>query len=127
MNERKKEWYENWKRPDLVNGFNERGYWIDGVERLDFGFGIDVSKFTYINATNGVKIGDYVQIGQHCSILSSSTIGDKGGRIEIGNNTLIGSHSIIMPGVRIGNNCVIYAYSYIDKDIEDGIKFFAKK
>ena len=120
---RNKEWYENWKKPNLINGFNERGYWIDGVEGLEFGFGIDISKFTYINSTYGVKIGNYVQIGQHCSILSCSTIGDRSGKIEIGDNTLIGSHSTIMPNIKIGKNCIIYAYSYIDKNIEDGTKW----
>ena len=120
------EWYKNWKKPNLVNGFNERGYWIDYVDGLEFGFGIDLSKFTYINAKYGVKIGDKVEIGQHCSILSNSTINSHGkelvGKIEIGEGSYIGSHSTIMPNVRIGKNCIIGAYSYVDKDIPDNIK-----
>lgn len=119
-------WYFSWKKPNLINGFNDRGYWIDYVENLEFGEYIDLSKFTYINAKYGVKIGDKVQIGQHCSILSNSTIkngeGEIKGRIEIGENTQIGSHTTIMPGVKIGKDCIIGAYSYVDKDVEDNIK-----
>lgn len=121
------EWYNDWKMPNLKNGFNERGYWIDHVEGLEFGFGVDLSKFTYINSAYGVKIGDKVEIGQHCSILSHTSIGDRKGRIEIGEGTLIGSHTTIMPNVKIGKFCIIGAYSYIDKDIPDYHKFVRSK
>lgn len=122
-----KEWYDGWSFPILINGMNPRGYWIDYVEGLKFGFGVDLSKFTYINASQGVRIGDFVEIGQHCSILSHSTIGDRKGKICIGKGTVIGSHTTIMPGVTIGKNCIIGAYSYIDKDIEDGTKYIPNK
>ncbi|MFZ3132384.1 MAG: acyltransferase [Desulfosporosinus sp.] len=39
------------------------------------------------------------------------------GRITVGNNVFIGVHSIIMPGVNIGDNCVIGAGSIVTKDI----------
>ena len=31
----------------------------------------------------------------------------------------IGGYTLIMPGVTIGENSLISAYSYIDKDVED--------
>jgi len=39
--------------------------------------------------------------------------------IKIGDNVFIGLRSIIMPGVTIGNNCVIAAGSIVTKDIPD--------
>lgn len=41
------------------------------------------------------------------------------GKIDIGNNTYIGNEVIIMPGVRIGNNCVIGAGAIVTKSIPD--------
>lgn len=44
---------------------------------------------------------------------------DKLGRIKIGNNVYIGFGAFIMPGVTIGNNCIIGANSMVTKDIPD--------
>lgn len=45
----------------------------------------------------------------------------KYGRIEVGNRTFIGCKSIIMPGVHIGERCVIGAGSVVTKDVPDGM------
>ena len=44
----------------------------------------------------------------------------KFGRISVGDNTFIGARSVIMPGVKIGSNCVVGACSLVTKDIPDG-------
>lgn len=41
----------------------------------------------------------------------------KFGMIEIGNNNFIGAKTIINPGVKVGDNCVIAAGSIVTKDI----------
>lgn len=43
----------------------------------------------------------------------------KYGRIEVGEYTFVGAESIIMPGVKIGRNCVIGAGSIVTKDVPD--------
>lgn len=43
----------------------------------------------------------------------------KYGRIEIGEESFIGAKSVIMPGVKIGRNCVIGAGSVVTKDVPD--------
>ena len=44
----------------------------------------------------------------------------KYGRIRVGSHTFIGANAIIMPGVAIGERCVIGAGSVVTKDIPDG-------
>ena len=41
------------------------------------------------------------------------------GRIRIGDNTYIGDHATILPGVTIGRNCVIGAGSVVSRSIRD--------
>ena len=43
----------------------------------------------------------------------------KYGRIVVGENSFIGAKSIIMPGVKIGKNCVVGAGSIVTKDVPD--------
>ena len=40
-------------------------------------------------------------------------------RINIGNNVFVGMGAVILPGVTIGNNCIIAAYSIVTKDVSD--------
>lgn len=47
----------------------------------------------------------------------------KYGRIVVGEYTFVGAESIIMPGVHIGDNCVIAAGSVVTHDVPDGMIF----
>ena len=81
------------------------------------GKNFDIGSFTYINSKYGVEIGDYVQIGSHCSIYSHSTIDEKIGVVRLKKNCKIGTHSTIMPNVTIGENSIIAAYSFVTKNV----------
>ena len=81
----------------------------------------DIGAFTYINAKNGVVIEDFVQIGSHCSLYSESTIDNKAGQIKLKKNCKIGSHSLIMPGVTVGENAVIGAFSFVNRNVPDNV------
>ena len=69
-------------------------------------------------------IEDKVQIGSHCSIYSVSTIDDKEGKVILKKNCKIGSHSVIMPGVSVGENSIIGAFSFVNKNIPDNVIAF---
>lgn len=84
----------------------------------------DIGAFTYINAKNGVVIEDAVQIGSHCSIYSVSTIDHKAGTITLKKNCKIGSHSVIMPGVTVGENSIVGAFSFVVEDIPANVVAF---
>jgi acetyltransferase-like isoleucine patch superfamily enzyme len=114
--------FENWKQPKIKEGKLTRYNWlIQHREGLKLGKKTDIGAFTYINAKNGVVIEDDVQIGSHCSIYSVSTIDDKEGEVILKKNCRIGSHSVIMPGVTIGENSIVGAFSFVDKDIPDNV------
>jgi acetyltransferase-like isoleucine patch superfamily enzyme len=88
-------------------------------DNLELGDNTDIGAFTYINAKNGVVIGKNVQIGSHCSLYSISTIDNKKGKIIIKENAKICTHSTIMPGVTIGKNSIVGAYSFVKENVPD--------
>ena len=90
-------------------------------KNLKLGKYVDIGAFTYINAKYGVEIQDFVQIGSHCSLYSYSTIDNKKGKIVIKRNARIGSHSVVMPNITIGENSIIGAFSFVNKDIPDNV------
>jgi len=112
--------FEHWKYPKIKNGKLTKYNWIVQHEKnFKLGFKTDIGAFTYINAKFGVIIEDFVQIGSHCSIYSISTIDNKKGKIVLKRNCKIGSHSVIMPGITVGENSIIGAFSFVNKDIPD--------
>ncbi len=75
-----------------------------------------------------VWIGDYVQIGQHVLISGLNhryentdiTIAEQGIEVtpvKINNNVWIGANAVILPGITIGEHCVVGAGSVVTKDV----------
>ena len=117
--------FKNWKAPTIEEGKMTKYNWlVQGVKNLQLGDRTDIGAFSYINAQEGVIIEDDVQIGSHCSIYSVSTIDNKKGKVVLKKNCKIGSHSVIMPGVTIGKNSVVGAFSFVNKDIPDNVVAF---
>ena len=112
--------FKNWKYPEIEEGKLTKYNWlVQHKDKLKLGYKTDIGAFTYINAKNGVIIEDYVQIGSHCSIYSVSTIDEKEGKVVLKRNCKIGSHSVIMPGVTIGENAIVGACSFVNRDVPD--------
>lgn len=112
--------FKEWKKPEFDEKGQTRWNWMCQYhENLSLGEGVDIGSFTYINAHFGVDIEEDVQIGSHCSIYSHSTIDEKMGKVIIKKGAKIGTHSTIMPGVTIGENAVVGAYSFVKEDIPD--------
>ena len=110
--------FKNWKLPEISEGKLTKYNWlVQHIKNLRLGNKTDIGAFTYINAQYGVIIEDYVQIGSHCALYSTSTIDSKQGKIVLKKNCKIGSHSTIMPGVTIGENTVIGAHSFVNSNI----------
>lgn len=117
-----KERFEKWQYPEIGEGKLTKYNWmVQNKDGLKLGYKTDIGAFTYINAKNGVIIEDFVQIGSHCSLYSESTIDNKAGQIKLKRNCKIGSHSLIMPGVTIGENAVIGAFSFVNRDVPENV------
>ena len=114
--------FKDWKFPKVEDGKLTKYNWmVQNKDGLKLGYKTDIGAFTYINAKNGVVIEDFVQIGSHCSLYSVSTIDNKVGQITLKKNCKIGSHSLIMPGVVVGENSIIGAFSFVNKDVPDNV------
>ncbi|GAG95270.1 unnamed protein product, partial [marine sediment metagenome] len=77
----------------------------------------------YLEANNGIILGNNVGIGTGCKLLSSIHSHEDHSKydidppITIGDNVFIGANTIILRSINIGNNVVIGAGSLITKDI----------
>ena len=98
----------------------------------DYGTHISVGKnfFANYNCTiidvARVTIGDNCQFAPNVSIYTAghplhpavrNTLYEYGIHVTVGNNVWIGGNSVVLPGVHIGDNCVIGAGSVVTKDI----------
>lgn len=117
--------FKNWRMPKIKEmKLTKYGWLVQHTKNLKLGHKTDIGAFTYINCQNGVEIEDYVQIGSHCSVYSFSSIGEKNAKVVLRKNCKIGSHSTIMPGVTVGENSVIGAHSFVNKDIPGDVVAF---
>ncbi|MDO9044300.1 MAG: acyltransferase [Methanobacteriaceae archaeon] len=117
--------FENWKPPKIEERkINEYSWLVQNNENLQLGYKTDVGAFTYVNAKFNVVIEDHVQIGSHCSIYSVSTIDNKEGPVTLKKNCRVGTHSVVMPNVTIGENSIIGAFSFVNKDIPKNVVAF---
>lgn len=119
---REQDRFAKWQYPDIEEAKPTKYNWVvQHVDGLKLGYKTDIGAFSYVNAQNGVTIGDFVQIGSHCSIYSVSTIDQKEGAVVLKKNCRIGSHSVVMPGVTVGENAVVGAFSFVTSDIPDNV------
>lgn len=109
---------KTWRKPIIKHGkLTKYNYIVQYPEGLKLGKNFDIGTFTYINARYGVTISNSVQIGSHCSIYSHSTIDSKKGSIVLEKNCRIGTHSTVMPNVTVGENSIVAAYSFVNRNI----------
>ena len=110
--------FKDWNQPEIIEGELTKWNWmVQGVKGLILGKHTDIGAFCYINSQEGVEIQDNVQVGSSSSIYSVSTIDNKKGKVTIKKNACIGSHSVVLPGVTIGENSIVGSMSLVNKDI----------
>lgn len=69
----------------------------------------------------GVHIGNNTWILSGAIVLAHDYCRKIKSDVYIGNNTIIGVRSIILPGVKVGNSVVVGAGSIVTKDIPDNV------
>ena len=101
----------------------------------DYGYNIEIGENFYANVNcvilDGAKVtfGDNVFIAPNCGFYTAGHPLDVEQRnrgleyarpITVGNNVWIGAQVSVLPGVTIGDNCVIGAGSVVNRDIPSG-------
>jgi len=88
---------------------------------MDIGQGVKISLKAKLDKTNpkGVHIDDGTYVAFDAAILSHDMSRLIHRDVYIGKNCFIGARSIILPGVRIGNEVVVAAGSVVTKDVPD--------
>lgn len=103
---------------------------------LCFGNNVNIGDDVRISCVEGIRIGNHVLMGSKILIIDNSHGSYKGedqsspmvppnerplysSPVEIGDNTWIGEHAVIMPGVCVGKGCIIGANSVVTKSIPD--------
>lgn len=107
---------------------------INGGKGLTIGKYVHITYFSSITGNGTAEIGDYVGIASGSRIFTSTNIHQeawsmsaaaprwmqrfKTGQVQIEKFSFIGSNSIILPGVLIGEGAVVGALSLVNKNIE---------
>jgi len=85
-----------------------------------------IGPFVMLDGRAGIHIGDYCSISTGVQIYTHDTVkwalsGGKAefelGAVRIGDCTYVGSQSVVLHGVTIGDHCVVGAHSLVDRDL----------
>lgn len=80
----------------------------------------------YINAGNGVRIGDYTNIGPNVGIVSANhdvvnnDLQVRAEAIEIGNFCWLGMGSVVLPSVKLGDFTIVGAGAIVTNSFPEG-------
>lgn len=95
--------------------------------RIAIGSRTYINRWTMIDASLVISIGEDVMIGPSCYITDHDHGTSSGGLVSrqplvemptsIGNNVWIGANVIILKGVNVGNDAIIAAGSVVTKDV----------
>lgn len=129
---------ETIQREEIIKrlfGRTGKHFLIEQPFYCDYGYNIEIGENFYSNVNcvilDGAKVtfGDNVFIAPNCGFYTAGHPFDVSQRnsgleyarpITIGNNVWIGAQVCVLPGVTIGDDCVIGAGSVVNKDIPSG-------
>ena len=101
---------------------------IDSPSKIKIGSNVSINRSSFLHGGGGIQIGNDVLIGPNVTIYSQNHVfnnkdilirkqGYNIKKVNIGNNVWIAANVIILPGVSIGDNCIIAAGTIVTKSI----------
>lgn len=121
---------------EKILGKKGQNCWIEPSFWCDYGYNIKVGENFYSNHNlvildpAGVTFGNNIFIGPNCGFYTAQHPLDFKTRnkgleyayeIKVGSNVWFGGNVVVLPGITIGNNCVIGAGSVVTKNIPDNV------
>jgi acetyltransferase-like isoleucine patch superfamily enzyme len=96
-----------------------RLWYLRRIARMDLAPNVRISLKANLDFTNprGVHVGESTYIAFYATILSHDMTRLLHTDTYVGRNCFIGAHSIIMPGVRVGDECIVAAGAVVTKDV----------
>ena len=95
--------------------------------KMDIGKNVVIAKTVHLDTSvnpRGIHIGDNTWVLRNAMILAHDHCRGKNGKGKlfntyIGKNCVIGVNSIILPGVEIGDHCIVAAGAVVNKDVPE--------
>src|SRR5947207_9652388 len=96
-----------------------RRQYLNRVWKMDIGKGTAISGKAKFDKTNprGIHIGTYSVVTFGAAILTHDYVNQRNSDVRIGDNCFIGAHSIILPGVSIGDGSIVAAASVVARNV----------
>lgn len=100
-------------------------WWLRSQFGMDIGKNVIIASSVHLDKSvnpKGIHIGDNTWLLRNAMILAHDFCRGENGKSKlyetnIGKNCVIGVNSIILPGVRIGDHCVVAAGAVVTKDV----------
>ena len=100
---------------------------IEGISNVSVGNNVSINAFVHMWGHGNINIGNDCLIASHVSITSlthnpeaelyrSINIAKE---VNIGNNVWIGTHAVILPGIKVGDNAIIGAGAVVNRDVPE--------
>ena len=99
-----------------------RCFYLAKIWGMDIGRDCCISFSARLDKTHprGIHIGDETAVNFEAVILTHEAVNNRSPDTWIGKRCQIGIRSIIMPGVRIGDGCIVAPASVVMKDVPPG-------
>ena len=108
----------------------ERGVTIRAPEGLKIGAHSGIGALSVVTCSGGVTIGDCVMIGYGCRIMSANHrvlpvgemfryAGHNTAPVHLKDGCWLGTNTIVLPGVTVGEGAVVAAGSLVTRDVAD--------